>query len=97
MSLQKKRHNFLLDTSVLKAKNKNYENYIFCSSDYCNIFVLNVDPKAKDIDNNNIKKVPFKFITKFEDYIGNEKDLNIIFSSFLENKFENNIKEEINI
>ncbi len=40
---------------------------MFCSSDYCNIFVLNVDPKAKDIDNNNIKKVPFKFITKFED------------------------------
>ena len=94
---KKKRYNFPLDSSVLKAKFKNYENYLCCNSNYCNIFVLNVDPKVKDIDNNNIKNIPYKFFTKFEDYIGKENDLNTTFSSFIENKFENNIEEEINL
>ena len=94
---KKKRYNSPLNTSVLKAK---YNDYLSCLGkvyDYCNIFLLNVDPKVKDIDNNNIKKIPYKFITKFENYIGEEKDLETIISSFLGNKFQNNIEEEINL
>ena len=94
---KKKRYTFPLDSSVLQANYKNYQNTFCCRYEYSDIYLFNVDPKVKDIDNNNIKNVPFKFFTKFEDYIGEEKDLNAKFSSFIGNKFENNIEEEINL
>ena len=95
---KKKRYTFPLDSSVLTAKYKPFQDDPLCSYKYSDILLFNIDPKVRDIDNNNnIKNVPFKFFTKFENYIGEEKDLNAMFSSFIGNKFENNIKEEINL
>ena len=61
------------------------------------IFVLNADPNIKDIDNNNIKNTPFKFMYKFSYLIGSEQDLQINLMNFIGTKFNNNIEEEINL
>ena len=61
-----------------------------------NIAVLNVDPNATDIDNNNIKNTPFKFVYKFNNLKQNP-NLQLMIEDFIGKKFNNNIEEEINL
>ena len=69
-----------------------------CSGHYLSrINVLNADPNVTDIDNNNIKNTPFKFMYKFSYLIGSEQDLQLNLVNFIGAKFNNNIEEEINL
>ena len=61
-----------------------------------NIAVLNADPNVTDIDNNNIKNTPLKFVYMFN-YLKENPNLQLMLEDFIGSKFNNNIEEEINL
>ena len=70
-------------------------NYFHCGRG-TNIVVLNADPNVTEIDNNNIKNTPFKFIYIITN-INDSPDIQFNLESFIAKKFNNNITEEINL
>ena len=70
-------------------------SYFHCRSG-ASIAVLNADPNVTDIDNNNIKNTPFKFIYIITN-IKEKLDLSLNIESFIGKKFNNNIVQEINL
>ena len=68
-----------------------------CFSNYSIIIVINADPNVTDIDNNNIKNIPFKFIKRFPNLIGIAQELELSLVNFIGCKFNNTIEEEIKL
>ncbi len=90
--------NITLEHLVLKISN----NFVFdrcCICHLCKantLLALNVDPNVTDIDNNNIKNTPFKFINIITN-INDGPDIQFNIESFIGKKFNNNIMEQINL
>ena len=86
-----------LEYADIKTSNYGEETGVCGKKELSNIIILNADPNATDIDNNNIRNTPFKFTYRFSGLIGSIKDLSLVLENFIVNKFKNNIEEEINL
>ena len=92
-----KSYNIPLSFLDIKTSPCGAESGPCCSHYLSRIIILNADPDVTDIDNNNIKNTPFKFMYKFSYLIGSEQDLQLNLVNFIGAKFNNNIEEEINL
>ena len=93
----KKSYSLPLEYTDIKTKGDGNESGPCCQHDLTGVIVLNINPNVIDIDSNNIKNTPFKFIYRFSNIIGSYRDLELELTNFIGSKFKNNIEEEINI
>ena len=93
----KKRHNLSLEYTDFKVFGYGSESGPFCNHELSTIIALNINPNVVDLDNSNIKNIPFKFLYKFYNLIGEQRQLELNLINFIGSKFENKIKDEIDL
>ena len=93
----KKRHNLSLEYTDFKVLGYGSESGPFCNHELSTIIAININPNVADLDNSNIKNIPFKFLYKFYNLIGERRQLELNLINFIGSKFENKIKDEIDL
>jgi hypothetical protein len=93
----KKRYNLSLEYTDFKVSGFGSESGPCCYHELSTIIALNINPNIVDLDNSNIKDIPFKFLYKFSNLIGESRQLELKLIDFIGNKFENKIKDEIDL
>ena len=93
----KKRYNLILEYTDFKVIHYGSESGPCCNHELFTIFALNINPNEADLDNSNIKNIPFKFLYKFNNLIGEQRQLELDLRNFSGIKFENKIKDEIDL
>jgi len=93
----KKSHNLTLEYTDFKVLEYGSESMPCCYHALSTILVLNINPNVTDLDNSNIRNTPFKFLYRFPNLIGEQRDLELNLMNFIGTKFENKIKDEIDL
>ena len=92
-SYNSKSYNFKRKNIFVKVESHGFEGYCTHTEILQMILLLyNTNPDEIDLDNSNIKNIPFKSIQKFKKYIGTADEIELNLSNYFGGVFENKIK-----